>query len=275
MTEPTDVTRTNPDLSGAGEGRLEPGSRPLVSVQGLEKSFGDHHVLRGIDFEVPRGSVTVLIGPSGSGKTTVLRSLNALEIPEAGVIRVADVTVDFSTKTNRRQQVALRGESGMVFQSHNLFPHMTVIENLMEGPVTVQKRPAAEVRQEALALLDRVGLAEKADQHPFQLSGGQQQRVGIARALAQQPKLILFDEPTSALDPELVGDVLSVMKDLAAEGWTMVVVTHEIRFAQAVSDQVLFMDGGVIVESGRPEDVLAHPRHPRTQQFLKRVLEPI
>jgi cystine transport system ATP-binding protein len=275
MSEPTDVTRTNTEPSGAGGGSREATSRPLVSVQGLEKSFGDHHVLRGIDFEVLRGSVTVLIGPSGSGKTTVLRSLNALEIPEAGVVRVADVTVDFSTRTTKRQQVALRGESGMVFQSHNLFPHMTVIENLMEGPVTVQKRPVAEVRQEALALLDRVGLAEKADQYPFQLSGGQQQRVGIARALAQQPKLILFDEPTSALDPELVGDVLSVMKDLAGEGWTMVVVTHEIRFAQAVSDQVLFMDGGVIVESGRPQDVLTNPQHPRTQQFLKRVLEPI
>jgi len=249
--------------------------QPLVSVSGVEKSFGDHHVLRGIDFDVPRGSVTVLIGPSGSGKTTVLRTLNALEIADAGVIRVGDVTVDFGSPTSKRQQVQLRGESGMVFQSHNLFPHMTVLQNLMEGPVTVQRRPVAEVREEALHLLERVGLGEKAEQYPFQLSGGQQQRVGIARALAQKPKLILFDEPTSALDPELVGEVLQVMKDLAGEGWTMVVVTHEIRFAQAVADQVLFMDAGVILEHGRPEDVLVNPQHARTQQFLKRVLEPI
>jgi cystine transport system ATP-binding protein len=248
---------------------------PLVSVTGVEKSFGEHHVLRGIDFEVLRGSVTVLIGPSGSGKTTVLRTLNALEVPERGIIRVADATVDFGAGPTKKEQVALRSQSAMVFQSHNLFPHMTVIENLMEGPVTVQRRPAAEVREEARTLLERVGLAEKADQYPFQLSGGQQQRVGIARALAQKPKLILFDEPTSALDPELVGEVLSVMKDLAAEGWTMVVVTHEIRFAQSVSDQVLFLDGGVVVERGRPGDVLVTPQHARTQQFLKRVLEPI
>jgi cystine transport system ATP-binding protein len=247
----------------------------LVSVSGVEKTFGDHHVLRGVDFDVLRGSVTVLIGPSGSGKTTVLRTLNALEIPEAGVVRVGDVSVDFGDSPTKKQQVALRAQSGMVFQSHHLFPHMTVIQNLMEGPVTVQRRPVAEVREEALALLQRVGLAEKADSYPFQLSGGQQQRVGIARALAQRPKLILFDEPTSALDPELVGEVLAVMRDLAAEGWTMVVVTHEIRFAQSVADQVLFLDGGVVLERGRPGDVLVHPREPRTQQFLKRVLEPI
>jgi cystine transport system ATP-binding protein len=246
-----------------------------VSAQGVNKTFGDHHVLRGIDFEVPAGSVTVLIGPSGSGKTTVLRTLNALEVPEAGVIRVGDASVDFGAKPSKRDQVALRRQSGMVFQAHNLFPHMTVIENLMEGPVVVQRRPADEVRAEAKVLLERVGLGEKADQYPFQLSGGQQQRVGIARALAQQPKLILFDEPTSALDPELVGEVLAVMKDLAAEGWTMVVVTHEIRFAQSVADQVLFMDHGVVLERGRPSEVLVSPQHPRTQQFLKRVLEPI
>ena len=255
------------------DAQQEPGA--LVSVTGVEKSFGDHHVLRGVDFDVLRGSVTVLIGPSGSGKTTVLRTLNALEIPEAGIVRVGDVSVDFSAKPTKKQLVALRGQSGMVFQSHHLFPHMTVIQNLMEGPVTVQRRPVAEVREEALTLLQRVGLAEKADAYPFQLSGGQQQRVGIARALAQRPKLILFDEPTSALDPELVGEVLAVMRDLAAEGWTMVVVTHEIRFAQSVADQVLFLDGGVVLERGRPGDVLVHPREPRTQQFLKRVLEPI
>ena len=257
------------------EPTIESTDRPLVAVSGVHKSFGDHEVLKGIDFEVPRGSVTTLIGPSGSGKTTVLRTLNALEVPESGLIRVGDVEVDFGTKTTKKEQVALRSQSGMVFQSHNLFPHMTVIQNLMEGPVTVQRRPADEVRHEAEVLLARVGLAEKADQYPFQLSGGQQQRVGIARALAQKPKLILFDEPTSALDPELVGEVLAVMKDMAAEGWTMVVVTHEIRFAQAVADQVLFMDQGVVLERGRPGEVLVKPQHQRTQQFLKRVLEPI
>jgi cystine transport system ATP-binding protein len=266
MTEP----EQNPEPVAA-----DTAPRPLVEVSGVEKSFGDHHVLRGIDFEVPSGSVTVLIGPSGSGKTTVLRTLNALELPEAGRIRVSDISLDYGKATSKREQVALRAQSGMVFQSHNLFPHMTVIENLMEGPVTVQRRPVEEVRAEATTLLERVGLAEKADQYPFQLSGGQQQRVGIARALAQRPKLILFDEPTSALDPELVGEVLSVMKDLAGEGWTMVVVTHEIRFAQAVADQVLFLDGGVVVERGAPGDVLVAPQHARTQQFLKRVLEPI
>jgi cystine transport system ATP-binding protein len=269
MTDQAAAPRDGADDASTGS------DRPLVTVSGLRKSFGDHEVLKGIDFEVPRGSVTVLIGPSGSGKTTVLRTLNALEIPEAGVIRVAGAEVDFGSRTTNAQRVALRRESAMVFQSHNLFPHMTVIQNLMEGPVTVQRRPAGEVRTEAEALLRRVGLAEKADAYPFELSGGQQQRVGIARALAQKPKLILFDEPTSALDPELVGEVLSVMKDLAGEGWTMVVVTHEIRFAQSVADQVLFLDGGVVVERGRPGDVLVRPQHPRTQQFLKRVLEPI
>jgi len=163
----------------------------------------------------------------------------------------------------------------MVFQGHNLFPHLTVLQNVTEGPLLVQRRPAGEVRTEALALLERVGLASKAEQYPFQLSGGQQQRVGIARALALRPQLMLFDEPTSALDPELVGEVLAVMKDLAGEGWTMVVVTHEIRFAQSVADQVLFMDGGVVVESGPPEAVLENPQQPRTRTFLHRILDPI
>ena len=247
--------------------------RPLVDVQGLTKSFGDLHVLRGVDFQVPTGSVTVLIGPSGSGKTTALRCLNALEVPEAGVVRVADCEVDFSARTDKRSLRRLRAQSGMVFQSHHLFPHMTVLQNVMEGPVTVQRRPREQARTDAVALLDRVGLAEKADQFPFQLSGGQQQRVGIARALAIQPRLMLFDEPTSALDPELVGEVLTVMKDLADQGWTMVVVTHEIRFAQHVADQVLFLDGGVVVERGTPGDVLTAPREPRTRQFLHRLLD--
>jgi len=252
-----------------------PRGGPLVEVRGLRKSFGELHVLRGVDLTVASGSVTVLIGPSGSGKTTALRCLNALEVPEAGVVRVGDCEVDFSRPVDKRTARTLRTQSGMVFQSHNLFPHMTVLQNIMEGPVTVQRRPREEVRTEALTLLDRVGLAEKADQFPFQLSGGQQQRVGIARALAIRPRLMLFDEPTSALDPELVGEVLTVMKDLAEQGWTMVVVTHEIRFAQAVADQVLFLDGGVVVERGAPDAVLTAPREPRTRRFLQRLLDPL
>jgi cystine transport system ATP-binding protein len=219
--------------------------------------------------------VAVLIGPSGSGKTTALRCLNALEVPEAGRVRIGDVAVDFAAGVDRRTSARLRAQSGMVFQSHQLFPHMTVLQNVMEGPVTVQRRPREEVRAEALALLEQVGLADKAQQHPFQLSGGQQQRVGIARALAVRPRLMLFDEPTSALDPELVGEVLGVMRDLAAQGWTMVVVTHEIRFAQQVADQVLFLDGGVVVERGTPAQVLTAPREERTQRFLHRLLDPL
>ena len=251
------------------------GGADLLTVTGLQKSFGANHVLRGVDLAVREGSVTVLIGPSGSGKTTVLRSLNALEVPDAGTVRIGDVAVDFGSPVDRRTRMRLRAQSGMVFQGHNLFPHLTVLGNVMEGPVVVQRRPRAEVREEALALLHRVGLAEKADQYPYQLSGGQQQRVGIARALAIRPRLMLFDEPTSALDPELVGEVLGVMKDLAGDGWTMVVVTHEMRFARQVSDQVVFLDGGVVVECGAPEQVLGAPREQRTQRFLHRILDPL
>jgi cystine transport system ATP-binding protein len=258
---------TNADLTESGES--------LLSAIGLHKRFDELEVLKGIDLEVPAGSVACLIGPSGSGKTTVLRSLNALEIPDAGVVSIGDVTVDFSAAPTKKELVRLRTQSAMVFQAHNLFPHLSVLQNVTEGPLLVQRRNKEEVRTEALALLDRVGLAEKAEQYPYQLSGGQQQRVGIARALALRPELMLFDEPTSALDPELVGEVLAVMKDLAAEGWTMVVVTHEIRFAQSVADQVLFMDGGVIVESGPPEAVLVDPQQPRTRSFLHRILDPI
>jgi L-cystine transport system ATP-binding protein len=257
----------------AGPGTGAATGAPLVEVRDLHKSFGDLQVLRGMDFTVPSGSVTVLIGPSGSGKTTALRCLNALEVPETGVVRVGEREVDFGRPVDKRTARALRAQSGMVFQSHHLFPHMTVLRNVMEGPVVVQRRARDEARTDALALLDRVGLADKADQFPFQLSGGQQQRVGIARALAIRPRLLLFDEPTSALDPELVGEVLAVMKDLADQGWTMVVVTHEIRFAQHVADQVLFLDGGVVVERGAPGDVLTAPREPRTRQFLHRLLD--
>ena len=253
--------------------------RPLVAVRGLTKSFGDLHVLRGIDLDVAAGSVTVLCGPSGSGKTTVLRCLNALEVPDRGVVRVGEVEVDFARPADRRRArrraAQLRAQSGMVFQAHHLFPHLSVLENVSVGPQVAQRRPAEQVRAEALALLERVGLREKADQHPHQLSGGQQQRVGIARALAVQPQVVLFDEPTSALDPELVGEVLEVMRDLARQGLTMVVVTHEMRFAQQVADQVVFVDGGVVVEHGPPAQVLGAPRQERTQRFLRRVLDPL
>ncbi|HEX7270131.1 MAG TPA: amino acid ABC transporter ATP-binding protein [Streptosporangiaceae bacterium] len=247
----------------------------LLTARDVRKAFGDHDVLRGISFDVAAGTVTAVIGPSGSGKTTVLRTLNALDQADAGVITIDDLSVDFAAHPDRATLARFRAQSGMVFQSHNLFPHMTVIQNVLEGPVVVQRRPKAEARKDAVDLLAQVGLAEKADQYPYQLSGGQQQRVGIARALALRPKLMLFDEPTSALDPELVGEVLQVMKDLAQEGWTMVVVTHEIRFAQQVADQVLFIDGGVVLESGPPAQVLTEPQEARTRQFLHRILDPI
>lgn len=277
MSEPT-PPQPSTDPAHPAMVRETPG-HPLVSVSGLAKSFGDHRVLTSIDFEVHAGSVTVLIGPSGSGKTTVLRSLNTLETPDRGVVRIDDVEVDFGGSgpkpVDRKRLAALRSQSGMVFQAHNLFPHMTVLQNVIEGPTVVQRRPRGEVVAEARRLLGLVGLSEKADQYPYQLSGGQQQRVGIARALALRPKLLLFDEPTSALDPELVGEVLHVMKDLASQGWTMVVVTHEIRFAQQVADQVLFLDGGVIVERGTPAEVLTRPRTERARQFLHRILDPL
>ncbi|MDO9378493.1 MAG: amino acid ABC transporter ATP-binding protein [Nocardioidaceae bacterium] len=252
-----------------------PTSGPLVAVDGLRKSFGSNEVLQGIDFTVDPGSVTVLIGASGSGKTTMLRSLNVLDRPDAGLVRIGDVSVDFAGTVPKKDVVRLRAQSGMVFQAHNLFPHRTVLQNVTEGPLLVQGRPRDEVEDEALRLLVQVGLGEKAQQHPYQLSGGQQQRVGIARALALKPQLMLFDEPTSALDPELVGEVLEVMKDLASQGWTMVVVTHEIRFAQQVADQVLFLDGGVVGERGAPGEVLVDPQSPRLQQFLRRILDPL
>jgi len=245
----------------------------LISVQGLHKAFGDLDVLRGIDFTVDEGTVTAVIGPSGSGKTTLLRSLNALDLPDAGVIRVADSTIDFSTRPQRDAIAEYRAQSGFVFQNHNLFPHKTVMENVIEGPVIVQKRPVAEATADARALLDSVGLGDRLDSYPSQLSGGQQQRVGIVRALAMKPKVLLLDEPTSALDPELVGGVLAVIKDLASQGWTMVVVTHEIAFARKVADQVLFVDQGVIAEQGPPSDVIDNPTEERTIQFLRRLTE--
>jgi cystine transport system ATP-binding protein len=245
----------------------------LLTVRDVHKSFGELHVLKGISFSVAAGTVTAVIGPSGSGKTTVLRTLNALDRADSGEITIGDVAVDFGGAVDRSTLARFRAQSGMVFQAHNLFPHKTVLQNVTEGPVVVQKRPRGEAVEEAKRLLAQVGLGEKADQYPYQLSGGQQQRVGIARAL--RPKLMLFDEPTSALDPELVGDVLRVIKDLAGQGWTMVIVTHEIRFAQQVADQVLFIDGGTVLESGPPQQVLVEPTHARTRQFLQRILDPI
>jgi L-cystine transport system ATP-binding protein len=246
-----------------------------IVAEGVHKAFGENEVLKGVSFSVVQGTATAIIGPSGSGKTTLLRALNALDVADAGVIRVGEVEVDFSKPVSKDQLRRYRAQSGFVFQGHNLFPHKTVLQNVTEGPIVVQKRPKEEAETEALELLQQVGLADKRDQYPFQLSGGQQQRVGIARALALKPKVVLFDEPTSALDPELVGEVLSVIRDLAVEGWTLVIVTHEIQFAKQVSDQVLFTDQGVILEKGPPAEVIGNPKEERTRQFLDRILNPL
>ena len=246
----------------------------MIKIRNIHKSFGANHILRGIDLDITKGEVVVILGPSGSGKTTFLRCLNALEQPEQGTIEfdnAAPLKVDFATKSVKKDILALRRKSGMVFQQYNLFPHKTALENVMEGPVYVQGKDPNLAREDAVKLLAKVGLADKVDLYPFQLSGGQQQRVGIARALAIQPELMLFDEPTSALDPELVQDVLDTMKELAAEGWTMVVVTHEIKFALDVADVVIVMDHGVIVEQGSPQQLFENPQHERTKAFLQRL----
>ena len=242
----------------------------MIEIRQLQKHYGSHRVLHGVDLDVAKGEVVCLIGPSGSGKSTLLRCINALEAYDGGVITVFGQTVQRGGKTVH----ALRSRMGMVFQRFNLFPHRTVLENVMEGPVYVKGEPAQQAREEALVLLEKVGLSAKADAYPEQLSGGQQQRVAIARALAMKPEAMLFDEPTSALDPELVGDVLAVMRTLADEGMTMIVVTHEMGFAREVADRVCFLHGGYIVESGAAEQVLGNPQHPRTQDFLRRVLHP-
>ena len=232
----------------------------MVKVTDAHKHFGHLHVLKGVNLEVARGEVVVIIGPSGSGKSTLLRCLNYLEPVQSGEVWVDGIRLDHH-KTNIRQ---IRAEVGMVFQSFNLFPHLTVLRNVMLAPVIVRKRPEAEVREAALALLAKVGLQDKTDAYPSQLSGGQQQRVAIARALCMQPKLMLFDEVTSALDPELVREVLDVMKQLARDGMTMIVVTHEMGFAREVADRVIFMDEGRIVEEGTAENVFDRPQHQRT-----------
>jgi cystine transport system ATP-binding protein len=246
----------------------------MISVEKVSKRYGELEVLKGISLSIEKGKTAVIIGPSGSGKTTFLRCLNLLETPESGNITLGDKSIDFSGKTKLSSSIvtSFRQQTGMVFQNYNLFPHLTALENVMEGQVIVLKREKTAAREKALALLDRVGLRDKANMYPHQLSGGQQQRVGIARAMGLDPAVLLFDEPTSALDPELVGEVLKVMKDLADEGMTMVVVTHEMSFAQNVADQVIFMDQGVIVEKGTPEDVFTNNQNPRLVQFLNKVI---
>ncbi|MBH3137396.1 amino acid ABC transporter ATP-binding protein [Serratia marcescens] len=240
----------------------------MIRVHNLQKQFGESHVLRGISCQIAANEVVCVIGPSGSGKSTFLRCINALETFSGGEIEVNGFAVhDQKTDLNK-----MRESVGMVFQRFNLFPHMTVLENIIMAPVSVKKQPRAEAIAQAEQLLLKVGLLDKIDAYPNSLSGGQQQRVAIARALAMEPKIMLFDEPTSALDPELVGEVLAVMKSLALEGMTMVVVTHEMGFAREVADRVLFIDQGIIQEEGQPQQIFSHPSNPRTQAFLSKVL---
>jgi L-cystine transport system ATP-binding protein len=250
---------------------MEGGEITMISIQGLYKQFGELEVLKGIDLEVEKGHVVVIIGPSGSGKTTMLRCLNVLETPTKGVISIDGNTLDFSGTVAKKNIASFRSLTGMVFQSYNLFPHKTALENVMEGPIIVKRENKDTARKKAQELLEKVGLGDKIDFYPAQLSGGQQQRVGIARALAMEPKVMLFDEPTSALDPELVGEVLKVMKDLANEGMTMIVVTHEMRFAREAADEVIFMDQGVVVERNRPEEIFTNPKEERTRKFLNMI----
>ncbi|AZE11375.1 amino acid ABC transporter ATP-binding protein [Pseudomonas chlororaphis] len=251
----------------------------VIEALDIHKSFGDLEILKGISLQVRRGEVVVLIGASGSGKTTFIRCINLLEDIQAGQIRVAGQPMGYRTRANgslvrdsERNIARQRRDIGMVFQRFNLFPHMTALENIIEAPVHVLGVPRAAAEQQARALLKRVGLAEKADHYPSMLSGGQQQRVAIARALAMKPQAMLFDEPTSALDPETVGEVLQVMKELAEEGMTMVVVTHEMGFAREVADRVVVLDQGELIEQGPPEQIFSQPRHARTRAFLSRVL---
>lgn len=253
-------------------------SESMVCIRGLTKRYGGREVLRGIDLDVPAGSVMCIIGPSGSGKSTLLSCVNHLERIDGGKLWVGGELVGYREHNGKlyelpeRHIARMRQKVGMVFQHFNLFPHMTALQNVAEAPILVKRMPRAEARRRSLQLLERVGLAGKHAQFPAQLSGGEQQRVAIARALAMEPQLMLFDEPTSALDPELVGEVLAVMKDLARSGMTMMVVTHELAFAREVGDALTFMDGGMVVERGDPRTVLSAPREQRTQTFLSHVL---
>lgn len=242
----------------------------MIEIKDLHKSFGANNILKGVDFKVSKGETIVIIGPSGSGKTTLLRCMNLLEIPNKGIIEIgtSKLTFDEKNKPSSNEIVALRKQTGMVFQGFHLFPHKTAIENIMEGQITVLKRSKSEAYDKAIMLLEKVGLIDKKDFYPFELSGGQQQRVAIARAMAMDPDVILFDEPTSALDPELEGEVLKVMKELSHEGMTMVVVTHKMSFARDVANKVIFMDGGIIVEEGTPKHVFEESDNQRVKQFL-------
>jgi polar amino acid transport system ATP-binding protein len=272
----------NPGLGGMTDTNMSsaaPASDvPLVLADRVSKIFGTNEVLKGISLTVRRGEVMCLVGPSGSGKSTFLRCINHLELLSAGRLIVDGELIGYRETNGKlselhpKEAARQRREIGMVFQHFNLFPHMTALENVMEAPQRVQGQPKAKAEQRARDLLARVGLGDRADYYPAHLSGGQQQRVAIARALAMEPKLMLFDEPTSALDPELVGEVLDVMKGLARSGMTMIVVTHEMGFAREVADSLVFMDSGVVVESGVPREVLANPQHPRTRAFFSKVL---
>jgi len=239
----------------------------MIVIENLHKAFGEVEVLKGVNLHIKPQEVVALIGPSGSGKSTLLRCMNYLEEPTSGKVTVAGTPLDGEANINK-----VREEVGMVFQRFNLFPHMTALENIMLAPLKVKKVSKAEAEKKARELLERVGLADKADNYPSQLSGGQQQRVAIARALAMEPKVMLFDEPTSALDPEMVGEVLDVMRSLAKDGMTMAIVTHEMGFAREVADRVLFIDGGGILEQGTPAQIFEHPQQERTQNFLSKVL---
>lgn len=239
----------------------------MIDIKGLKKSFGELHVLKGIDLHIDEREVVVIIGPSGSGKSTLLRCINYLEEPTGGTITVDGIPLDSAKNINK-----VREEVGMVFQRFNLFPHMTVLDNITLAPLKVRKMDKSRAEQTAQDLLDRVGLGDKADAYPNQLSGGQQQRVAIARALAMNPKVMLFDEPTSALDPEMVGEVLDVMQRLAESGMTMIIVTHEMGFAREVGTRLLFVDGGYIVEQGKPKEVFDNPKEERTKAFLSKIL---
>lgn len=241
----------------------------MITIEGLQKSFGSLEVIKNVDMTIGQGKVVVIIGPSGSGKSTLLRCLNVLETPNAGSIAIAGQQLDFNQPVSRKSINAFRRLTGMVFQSYNLFPHLTAKDNVTEGLRTVKNLSKRDAQRKAEHLLEKVGLTAHKDKYPYQQSGGQQQRVAIARALAMDPKVMLFDEPTSALDPELVNEVLRVMKDLAQEGMTMVVVTHEMKFAREVADEVIFIDEGVIIERGAPAEIFVNPQHERTKKFLR------
>jgi polar amino acid transport system ATP-binding protein/cystine transport system ATP-binding protein len=250
-------------------------SKPMIEVTQLHKSFGSLEILKGIDLTVHQGEIVVIIGPSGSGKSTLLRCLNCLELPTSGTVKVEEANfADESGRYNEKRVAKLRTEIGMVFQSFNLFPMMTAVENVMAAQIKIRKKPKEEARKNAEKYLKKVGLAERMDHYPNQLSGGQKQRVAIARALAMEPHIMLFDEATSALDPELVGEVLKVIRELADEGMTMVLVTHEMRFAEEIGDRIIFMDKGAIVEEGKPSDLFNAPKHERTKLFINQVLHP-